>query len=595
MSIEQYVKDPHDPDLLVYSELVTIRRFAEFSTPGNWRAELQVLRFRDVIFRRIFSSKGRIIPDLDNELSKLYLQFPEKPHGLHFRFRFSITDDRGRLVDIFVVFDGLISHSFKRASSNISGRPSGLVSVKSKLPRGILQRRITSVVRRTRNTVQKQMNGGPKSSKLPTPIRGGRPSPELRDPTTFKTIGRSSTPGSDVDGSQSYSRYQREYSSQRTPNFRSIRKKDLHPLPYHMLLSKFYDDGGYTVRNENHGPGINGFAFFTQSVYYAGDFSDFTTLKGSHNSDNGADLALARLANKANNGSANIPEDLFTMAQTISLFTNNTNRLRFMAQALKDGASLRSAIKSGNLELRMAATRRAERTLASLRRSGINGTKLLAEMWLELRYGWMPLINDIQESIKVYSDLVNKSTVITSLTASATTNVDFKKELLSDAAPWEPTVSTGMSSTRRRTKTKYCVRYKLSDPYLHAAAQLGFTSPVGLAWELIPFSFVVDWFYPIGNALQLLHAFEGLEFVDGYRTQFTRTITTVNYSYTGFTSSGDLITSHFVSGRGSAEAYLHDRVVLADFPRPGMPTPKNPVSVIHAANAAALLVKTFLK
>lgn len=46
----------------------------------------------------------------------------------------------------------------------------------------------------------------------------------------------------------------------------------------------------------------------------------------------------------------------------------------------------------------------------------------------------------------------------------------------------------------------------------------GLINPAVLAWELIPFSFVVDWFAPIGNTLDALDAGVGVQFLSGTRT-----------------------------------------------------------------------------
>lgn len=589
MSVEQYKPDPRDPGLRVYSELVAVRRFSEFSTPGYWHAELQVLRFRDVIYRKIFDSDGYVIAKLDEELSKLYLRFPEKPHGLHFRFRFEIMNDLGQLLNVFVVFDGLITKSF---TVNRNGR-GGTLNVKTKGKAEAVKRRITSVVIRTRNSQRKQTFGGSKSQRSPSQIKGSRPSPQNTDPTSFHYEGRSTVPNSNVDALQTYFRYQRTYSGQRTPNFKKVRKRDLKPLPYSMLLSKFYDDGGYTVRTDGVGPSNPGFSYLKQSIYFAGDFSDFTTKKSTHISG-GANAALARLAARANSGSANIPEDLFTAAQTLRLFTNNVDRLRAFANAIRGGASFIVALKAGRLASSAGGIVRAQNLLNRLRRQGVSGARLLAALWLEFRYGWIPLINDIKDSINVFSDLMTKSPSVTSLTATSTRNEEFLKDLFTDGiGDGKP---TGQSMTRKRTKTRYGIRYKVSDPYLHAAAQLGFTSPVALGWELVPFSFVVDWFLPIGQTLQLLHAFEGLNFQSGYLTQFTKTITTVSYNYDKTVDhGGGFIDQYTRKGRGTAEAFLHSRAVLTDFPRPDLPTPKSPFSVIHAANAAALLTIALTK
>jgi hypothetical protein len=67
--------------------------------------------------------------------------------------------------------------------------------------------------------------------------------------------------------------------------------------------------------------------------------------------------------------------------------------------------------------------------------------------------------------------------------------------------------------------------------------------PLGIAWEAVPFSFVADWFLPIGDYLDALSVFNGIS-ADKLTTVKRRSVTTltsVSNTYTdelgGFVSS----------------------------------------------------------
>lgn len=62
----------------------------------------------------------------------------------------------------------------------------------------------------------------------------------------------------------------------------------------------------------------------------------------------------------------------------------------------------------------------------------------------------------------------------------------------------------------------------VENPNLHRATTLGLTNPAAIAWELVPFSFVVDWFIPIGNFLNSWTDFLGLRFEDSYNTRYVK-------------------------------------------------------------------------
>jgi hypothetical protein len=57
--------------------------------------------------------------------------------------------------------------------------------------------------------------------------------------------------------------------------------------------------------------------------------------------------------------------------------------------------------------------------------------------------------------------------------------------------------------------TRGIARYKISDPTMKTVTQFGISNPLLLAWELIPYSFVIDWMFPVGNFLSSLDALNG--------------------------------------------------------------------------------------
>jgi hypothetical protein len=129
--------------------------------------------------------------------------------------------------------------------------------------------------------------------------------------------------------------------------------------------------------------------------------------------------------------------------------------------------------------------------------------------------------------------------------------------------------------------------YKMDQKMLATLSGLGLTSPVALAWELVPFSFVVDWFLPIGPMLGAFSAFQGLTFVRGYKTYYTERTVFLNIDQTFSNADATWHEEGKIYGRRVSVT----RVALTAFPGAVRPVLKSPFSVIHAANAAALLVQ----
>jgi hypothetical protein len=59
---------------------------------------------------------------------------------------------------------------------------------------------------------------------------------------------------------------------------------------------------------------------------------------------------------------------------------------------------------------------------------------------------------------------------------------------------------------------------KVDDANLVLLNSLGLLNPLQVAWELVPFSFVVDWILPIGSFLEAATGTIGTTFDSGYTT-----------------------------------------------------------------------------
>lgn len=135
------------------------------------------------------------------------------------------------------------------------------------------------------------------------------------------------------------------------------------------------------------------------------------------------------------------------------------------------------------------------------------------DLWLEYSFGWVPLINDTKEAYDAYRSLVNGGT---------------KKTVLSKGFSHEVDASSTLSAADRGVTYKafqtpfhywYCnnakrnerivVRYKakieetVEATELPSRAIFGFVPNefVPTAWELLPWSFLIDYFTNVGDIL----------------------------------------------------------------------------------------------
>lgn len=123
------------------------------------------------------------------------------------------------------------------------------------------------------------------------------------------------------------------------------------------------------------------------------------------------------------------------------------------------------------------------------------GTRLKASdisgRWLELQYGWLPTVSDMYEAAKAFhaiSEGPRKAVVRTSI----------RKENEFNAS------TSGNYSCKAMNRLTRYIQYEMYEE-MSAPRQLGLLDPLSLVWELLPYSFVVDWAIPIGTYLEQLN------------------------------------------------------------------------------------------
>jgi len=587
MLLSQLSVDLRDPQLLVYRELEAFREdFMNHQSGWSTVFSLLVYRHGDIIYRRVFNSFSFI--ELDRELGGMYLAFPEKPKGVHFVLSVKEFDTYGRLVETYVQFDGLLQVNYKKSrkatSNSTPNEKSREWILDAKLPAGakVSLRRIKLSMRRASDPFRRKTVRTTKAKSPFSAVKGTRANPEETS-GTYRVRNRNSN-GVDTFYDTSVIRYHRTYTSVRTPGFKKkSRDHTLRPNPYSMSMYRIFD-GTYESRTDSVTNGTPGWSILNNTIQGLG-------LMDTNPQPHDAAMvnpAIAKLAGKINAANVNLGEDLFTANQTIRLFTSNVTRLGKAFQLLRRG-NLPGAMK----QLRKPVKGSLKRKFNALKQGGKSGTVLAAEMWLELRYGWMPLIGDIKGSLAIFSQLLSKSPTVCYVHASKTSIANGKIGLSYDTITF-PAPRTAWKYYTVTSSTKFGLYYKVDDVFKNKMSQLGLTSPVSLAWELIPYSFVVDWFLPIGQALEDLSKFEGLVFDSGYKTQLTKTYISVIFNSDEFVQEAPgFSTRRRNTGNGSEELVKMDRTILTDFPKPNFPRLKNPITLIHAANAAALLVTRF--
>lgn len=228
---------------------------------------------------------------------------------------------------------------------------------------------------------------------------------------------------------------------------------------------------------------------------------------------------LGKLASASREHEFNLGVAVGEGKQTLELVVGTITRFTGAISALRKGRfdiALRHLGAVPRSKRHSSRERKFPQGMSSkARQEVLSGTKALtskdvSSMWLEIQYGWRPLISDVHESAKAFAAIADQSRKDTiKITHS-------KRKEFNGVYP-----ATWATSN-------FTEIYSCNIIYIRTEAQstlrsLGLADPRSVLWELTPFSFVADWFIPIGSYLDALAQAPNLKgnFLISYRYRTT--------------------------------------------------------------------------
>jgi hypothetical protein len=283
--------------------------------------------------------------------------------------------------------------------------------------------------------------------------------------------------------------------------------------------------------------------------------------------DSNDDLALiGKLRERIQGSDFNLATFLAEGRESLSTIANAASRIYRAAKSLRKG----DVVSAGRHLL--VDKKRLSKNLAK----GEVTEHWFASNWLQLQYGWLPLIHDVFSATQHLAAMQSRPMVM---------NYRAMRKLRGTPVPgtsgW---IASGSSILQGQFKAKLT--------HINEAALVGLEDPLSTAWELVPYSFVADWFLPIGDYLSasaLSRALTGT-FV---KTRFDRV------HLEGMTRE-NLPGSDPVFWVFPLESWFHrygtlERVVTTslEVPLPSFKGRDKIASWVHAINSVALLTNAF--
>lgn len=208
--------------------------------------------------------------------------------------------------------------------------------------------------------------------------------------------------------------------------------------------------------------------------------------------------AVSALLSKAKGNQWNAPVFVMEGRKTVQMVCSRATQMVFAIRALRRG---RFDIFLDNLhkvDRRDPKHRKARRAFNS--DFGRDPLRAASDMWLEYTYGWTPFMSDVRNAAFALMDAVeNEPNRIARFTGSAKS----EQHVFNPSVKWEVSPeSTGPYFADVKDSVRFVWRAAPND--LDLPARFGLGNPLEIGWELLPFSFVADWFLPIGDYLSAL-------------------------------------------------------------------------------------------
>lgn len=217
--------------------------------------------------------------------------------------------------------------------------------------------------------------------------------------------------------------------------------------------------------------------------------------------------AWSELVDSMRDGSASLGQAFAEMPQSLSMVGDRALTLYRSYKHLRKG-QFRWALR----ELNVPAHRRHRNWV-------VNKVNHASNLWLEYSFGWKPLLQDMYSGVTALGRPLPGGKMSGSGSASAAINY-----------------RTGSQTYQLfgRGFVKQGAEIYVTNPNTYALQQLGLANPLTIAWEVVPFSFMVDWVFDVGTALGGLTDLFGCTVVNPYTSTGVklRGSVKVNWDYT---------------------------------------------------------------
>lgn len=199
----------------------------------------------------------------------------------------------------------------------------------------------------------------------------------------------------------------------------------------------------------------------------------------------------AKLIEKAKGPEWSVPTFIGEGRESIGMIANAARTIASSYRDLRRG-NLAGALGSLGIQGTASQRRRYHREF------GVNPKRAAANAWLAYTYGWKPLVNDVYRAAETMAESAERQANRVA-EVRASTNRDDHRIIPGFVMGISPAMTARKVWSQ---KESWRGVWRLEPTQWDAWGSFGLLNPALVAWELLPFSFVVDWFLPVGRYLE---------------------------------------------------------------------------------------------
>lgn len=310
--------------------------------------------------------------------------------------------------------------------------------------------------------------------------------------------------------------WNRAHTSVKTPNWRQIRNSDKRKLPINPFTGYCHvrrDAGGSCSRQtlgffQGRDVPVTITHLGAARTHWPVIYNGLGTRPGfGYEQSQSVTMAQNSALSRMKDMSFNAAQALAEHHQTANMLMNTVNRFATFALMMRRGKfSAAKQVLGGRAKTLLP--KGLPRDLKEVPTKDVFGS-----LWLEYTYGWKPLLSDIYGAAESLANTYHSNR------PTRVTGKGIMEGSLNSA--YSQSGQTAAIKHQWTATTMLELEYEVLDSFIDMAKKHGLTDPLLLAWELMPYSFVIDWILPVGNYLSNLSAPHGLRFKRGWNTTKT--------------------------------------------------------------------------